>query len=342
MMHEFFQSVRVAFAENRGGSDAALMALAGLVLLWLAAQGLGWLRRRSSKRSALEEFVAQRGLADEALPLARELGRLVAAEPLEVLTELPRFEEASALALDAAARREGSPPAELLAGLRRLRQAAGFDRVAAWSPLLSSRELAAGTVVKVGGQRGRVIDVSEASFSLELDGPPALEPGVLVVVELTHAREARYQLRCRPLASREVDGARWGMLLAHDEVPLRVQKREYVRVATTGPIVVQPMGGRADVMTSRAEQTGQLLDVSGGGLCCTFPAPIQVGMVVLARFSVDGQSFQGLRAMVLSSVPQATAFQIRFAFAGLDELEGERLVAAVTRLSGQVRGGGRH
>lgn len=338
-MDEFFRSTRVAFAENRQGADIALGVVLALVVLWFLVQAVGALKQRRAVRGEVDGLAARSHLGEDLPALVEELAKAGRVEPLQVLTELQTFEAASARLLE----RVSVDPDGALAvttgqRLRRLREALGFQRAKPTAPLRSSRELPVGAPVRVAGVLGRIERVTELDFTVELDGAPGIEPGTAVAVAFVRAREARYQLRCTVLAVDEgvplgASDARWAVRLTHDEAPLRVQKREFVRVAASGGVEARRAAGRGESERPTIVDRGELIDASGGGLCCLFTVALPPGSIASTSFELGGQRFEGLRAQVLSSTAQEGGFQVRFAFAGLPESVVERLVAVITRLS---------
>jgi hypothetical protein len=329
-MEEALRSIARSFAQNReavpGFQRAALILLGLVALLQMALLARAWLRRREGFRAE----AARHGLPASEAALVRELARRVGAAPLDLLGHLGLFERATALAL-AEAGPPGRPAGDLAARLRGLRRALGFDRLPPHAPLLSTRELMPGTAVELAGQPGQTLAVGEADFTVELAGPavPTPAPGAEAHLSLTHAREARYTLRCVLLQVAERRGGRLRLVFAHDEAPLRVQQREYLRVPAGGPVALRPV---TTWPGPRRELRAQLVDVSAGGALVTSAEALPAGLLAGASFLVGDAAFGDVRAVVLSSERRPDGhWRAHLEFGPMPEAERSRLVAAVER-----------
>lgn len=327
-MEEALRSIARSFAHNREavpGFQRAVLILLGLVaLLQAGLLARRWLRRREGFRAA----AARHGLGAPDAALVRELARRVGAQPVDLLGQLGLFERATALALAEAGPR-GRPAGDLAARLRGLRRALGFDRLPPHAPLLSSRELMPGTAVELAGQPGQTLEVGEAGFTVELSGPAAPAPGAVVPISLTHAREARYTLRCVLLEVAEHRAGRVRLALAHDEAPERIQQREYLRVPAAGPVALRPL---APWPGPRRERRAQLVDVSGGGALVTSAEALPDGLLAGASFLVGDAAFGNVRAVVVASERGPDGrWRAHLEFGPMPEAERSRLVAAVER-----------
>ncbi len=184
----------------------------------------------------------------------------------------------------------------------------------------------------MGPVHGQAFDVDEKCFSIRLREAVGLRPGQEATLALVHAREARYELRCRVLESRgDRDGAPV-LVLAHDEEPRRVQQREYARVPVRGAIAIQPLAPRP-LHPVRLDVLARLLDVSGGGALIASREPLPVGMLAQATFTLGGVRFEKLQAVVVSSeaLPDGQS-RVRLEWRKLREAARDRLVAVVMRL----------
>lgn len=328
MVEEFLRGLSGAFAKNRAALPAVELALLALLALAVLLQ-LGALARRWwGRRTRLHRLARQLGISDPDLAFAQGLARRLRVAPLALLTRLDLFERATARALTGGE----SGAVEAAEPVSRLRRALGFDRLPAHTPLLTSRELAPGTAVEVGPVHGQAFDVDEKCFSIRLREAVGLRPGQEATLALVHAREARYELRCRVLESRgDRDGAPV-LVLAHDEEPRRVQQREYARVPVRGAIAIQPLAPRP-LHPVRLDVLARLLDVSGGGALIASREPLPVGMLAQATFTLGGVRFEKLQAVVVSSeaLPDGQS-RVRLEWRKLREAARDRLVAVVMRL----------
>jgi hypothetical protein len=329
VVEEFFRSLSDAFARGRGAAPAVELAILCLVGLGVALQLASLARRAWGRRTRLRELAARHGIAAPDLAFAAGLARLERVPPLALLTRLDLFERATARAL---ADRPG-PDAEPAQRIGRLRRALGFDRLPPHTPLLTSRELSPGTALELGTGQGQVLEVSEAALWVRLPRsatPPA--PGEEPTLALAHAREARYELRCRVLAVNAApDGPE--LQLAHDEAPRRVQLREYARAAARGAVALHPVPPWPVHADLRIDVVARLLDVSGGGALVRSRAALPVGLLLQATFTLGSARFERLPAVVLACQPQADgSSQARLEWGRLAEAERSRLVAAVMRL----------
>jgi len=336
-MEDALRSIARSFAQNREAVPAFLRSLLVLLGLLVLAQLALAVRRRLRRRTDFQQEAARHGLPEPDVALVQELARRIEADPIDLLSHLGLFERATALAL-ADGRRGGAhalPPGELPLRLRQLRRALGFDRLPPYAPLLSTRELMPGTAVELAGQDGQTLDVGEDAFSVELGEPATLAEGMVVPLSLTHAREARYALRCRLLVAGPHAAGRWRLTFAHDEAPLRVQQREYLRVPASGPMALRPVAawpGRPGSPPAGRELRAQLVDVSGGGALVTSAEPLPVGLLAGTSFLVGDAAFGNVRAVVLASERGPDGrWRAHLEFSHLGEAEQARLVAAVER-----------
>lgn len=334
-MEEALQSIARSFAQNRQSVPAFQRALLVLLALLVLAQLVLLARRWLRHRAAFRVEAARHGLPAPDVALVEELARRVDAEPVELLSHLGLFERATALALADGRRADphAIPAGELPLRLRQLRRALGFDRLPPYAPLLSTRELMPGTAVGLAGLQGQTFDVGEATFSVELPEPAALVEGAVVPLSLTHAREARYALRCRLLEAGPRAAGRWRLTFAHDEAPLRIQQREYLRVPASGPMALRPVAawpGRPGGPAPARELRAQLVDVSGGGALVTSAEALPVGLLAGASFLVGDAAFGNVRAVVLASERGPDGrWRAHLEFGQLAEAERARLVTAV-------------
>ena len=329
-METFFKSVGQAFLENRAalpGVELGLLVLLALVGAWHL---LSAVRRRWGRRARFRAMASARGLSREDARWATALARQAGVLPLQILTHLDLFEKATADALQ-------SGPEGTSARVRRIRQALGFDRLAAHTPLLSTRELQPGTALTVLDRPGTIAEVDEKAFGVELAEPPAAPPGQPLALVLVHAREARYQLACRLVAAHPSPGGGWRATFQHDEAPQRVQQREYARVRAEGIAVLHPLSGWEGLPQRDADVATRLIDVSGGGLQLVTRVRLPAGLLAQVALQLGGERFEALRAVVLASAPAGDGWRAHLEFSGQPGGERERLAAAVTRAELQRR-----
>jgi c-di-GMP-binding flagellar brake protein YcgR len=327
-MQEFFRSIAEAFARNRAGWRGAALTAAALLALALAAALVAALRRARARGRRVARLAARHDLSGADLDLARALAAEHGVAADEILVRLDAFERATARAL--AGR---SPPArgeeDAADRIRRLRRLLGFDRLPAHAPLLTSRELAQGTAVAVEGTAGQVARVDELAFAVEQASPPPVAAGATVGLEVVHAREARYRLRCPVLAIRASPGGTT-LVLGHDEAPERVQQRAFARVAVRGEIgyrLLEPWPAHAEGARGRAA----IVDLSAGGALVSTAAALPVGALLAASLTVGKERFEEVRTVVLASEREHSRFLAHLEFGPMSEPARARLVAAVER-----------
>lgn len=328
----FFHSVAEAFARNREQAARFELVLVIIVVLLAVLQLVALIRRARGLRLDASLLAHQRGLTKDELDLVQALARAAKVDPMELLTHLDVFETTTTKALKGELKifLEGEP---LAASLRRIRHALHFDRLPAHAPLLSSRELAPGTALDVGDAHGQVTRVDEFSLTVELRSPLACAVGDALTLHLAHAREARYELTCRVLASQpasDLDRAR--LTLAHDDTPRRLQQRDLARVPVQAPISLHARSWPGHTLAQR-QVFAELRDLSGGGAMVSSPSVLPPGVLVDATFSIAGQDFS-LRAVTLSAQRHEGRSDVHLEFVGLTPEERERLIALVTRLQG--------
>jgi c-di-GMP-binding flagellar brake protein YcgR len=338
-MESFFRSVGQAFQGNRDALPRVEAAIFLLLALLVALQLWGLARRAWRRRSSFHQLTAARGLSPADTRWAAALAKRASIDPLLLLTHLDLFERATAQALQEQRSSSAPPSAGETAAerIRRVRHALGFDRLAAHTPLLSTRELPPGTSIEVGALPGTVVEVDESSFTVEVREPAPAPVGYQVSLALIHAREARYAMGCRLLSSRPAPGGAWHLALTHDESPTRIQQREYVRVRAEGIVALRPVSGWEGLPQQGAEVAARLVDVSGGGALVASRVRLPAGLLVLASLQVAGTRFEALRAVVLASVPAGDGHRAHLEFTGSQSAERERLAAAVTRLELQAQ-----
>jgi hypothetical protein len=305
---QFLSSVREVFARNRTTDWTEVAALLLGVVVVAIALGV-WRTRRHARLEAsrqVKAVAARSGLQARDLDYLRRIASDSHLSLLEVMTRLPTFERATAAALASKV-----PPLRPADGsgyehVRYLRKALGFSPLPAHHWLVSTRELVAGDRVNISGRPGRVVEVNEASFAVELPGATPFDVGVVGTLAIARPDDSRYLARVRTLGVMEIvpdgesgapgpadRGPQGGPVravnpdperqrryfFAHDERPDRRQDREYVRVRVSGDItlrIVEGAGqGGAPQDSPTSDQAlagtspalvGTLIDVSAGGL----------------------------------------------------------------------------
>ena len=348
-VEELLHALRHAFPRDREALPALGLLLAALALLVVALRVAAAVRARRAMAVRLTQMADHRGLTGSDLALVARLARRAETSPLDLLTRLDLFERATAGVDDRAGE------------VRRLRRALGFDRLPPHAPLLTTRELPPGAALALRGRdwTGQVTDVDEGSFAVKLrpglgavkEGPAALEapPGEVLELDLEHAHDARYRLRCLLVGARPGAGGAVLLRLGHDEAPLRMQRRAFARVAARGPMELRRLAALVPHSGSPAAWSLSLVDVSGGGALVESAEPLPVGLLGRVAFEVGEARFEGLRAVVLASAPatptapapdaasggEAPVWRSHLELVRVADAERDRLVAAVTRLAGQ-------
>jgi c-di-GMP-binding flagellar brake protein YcgR len=304
------------------------MKLAAALVGVAAAVALALLARRA-RRTAFLRAAAARGLSADDVGFLAALCRRASADPLHAATKAATFERVTAAALaEGAARPEAADEA---ARIRRMRQALGFHRLPAHAPLLTSRELQPGVPVEGAGLHGEVSLVDERSFTVEVHGTAPLARGDAVVLTVVRPREARYRLHSRLLAL--LPGPAEGkslLVLAHDERPARLQRRDFARVTLHGRVTLRPRSSHFVEGAPEADVPAHLVNVSAGGALVTASTLLPARLVVSAGFTLAERRFEDLRAVVLSADRAGDGrWAIHLEFAEMPESERRRLVAAV-------------
>jgi hypothetical protein len=367
---QFFASVREVFARNRNTDFTEVGAVLLAVILVTVAVGFWFAKRRARLETSrqLAAIVTRAGLSAGDLAYLRRIAQATNLAVLEVMTRLPSFERATAEALLVKV-----PPLRPIEGsgyerVRYLRKALGFSPLPAHHWLISTRELITGDRVTVSGHPGRIAEVNEASFAVEL---PAATPvalgglGTVGTLAIARPDDSRYLARVRGLGvdpPGAPDGGR-RFFFAHDERPQRQQDRAYVRVRVSATVTLRVLGGSdapgtvedalqgtaPGVLGSEAALTetltGAMVDVSAGGLSLKLGP--REGEALLARMDMgdwqhsrllcsfelrDGQRFEnlaGVVATVENLSPAGQGIRLRLAFTGLTDAQRDRLSAAV-------------
>jgi c-di-GMP-binding flagellar brake protein YcgR len=152
-------------------------------------------------------------------------------------------------------------------------------------------------------------------------------------VELIHAREARYRLRCPVRSVRPLppgDGGGVVVVLGHDEAPARRQAREWARVPLELALDLVPLAPAPALAPERSVRA-TTEDLSAGGALVACAPPLPVGALLAASFTLSGERFEAVRTVVVGSEPRAGGPRAHLEFGPMAEAERERLVLAVER-----------
>ncbi|HET6146072.1 MAG TPA: PilZ domain-containing protein [Polyangia bacterium] len=374
--NEFVRSVQDSFAANRAHSATKL----GLVVVATVAVWVGlsvWRRRLLARReldARINSVIASARLSAADLEDLRRIAAVGEVPLLEAMTVLAQFEHATAKLLAQEAPTIRPALGSWFERVRHLRRSLGFSPLSAHLWLLSTRELAVGDSLAMGGNTGHVAEVNEASFAV--DWPPAavLVQGATLAVTVDRPDDARYVSRVRVLglealpATATESGSGSAVVrsfLAHDERPERQQDREYLRLRVNAPvslqIVVAPLatGGGGDRPAPVVPPTpaspaapaptiaGTMVDVSAGGLSLNVPVSrggpvITRGQQALCWFIMDEHArFEALAAVIVAADPPKGPppglQHLRLSFVSLRDVDRDRLAAAVARHQGGLQ-----
>jgi hypothetical protein len=292
---------------------------------------------RRGRRDGLEELAATALLDPEDLRFVRRIAARAGVAPIDVVSRLELFESATALAL-ADASPDDAAPVERVA---RLRAALGFNRLPVDALLLTTREILVGTAVELdhGGRRkGVVVAVDEKSCHVEVEGFVQLGPGDEVGLTIKRGHGLYHRAQCLVLDRNVTSAGKVRLSLAHDEAPVQLQRREYVRVPVEGSISVRPLQWTATSREAGSTFTARLVDVGGGGVRVTTSVSLPVGLVAEVGFAVGSADFTGLRAQVLACTPSGSGeHSARLQLKGIPERERERLTTAVWHAEARAR-----
>jgi hypothetical protein len=368
---QFLRSVRESFAANRT-FDWTHLALLIVVVLGLSVALSVWLRRRRSRREAqrrIHRVSSDAGLSRADLDHLTRVSAVADVPLVEMLTRLAAFEHATAVALSDEAATPHPSEGSLFHRVRRVRKALGFSPLPAHHWLLTTRELSAGDSVTLGGARGQVAEINEASLAIDLPPTAIPTPGAVAALTIDRADDARYLARVRLLAVEPVPSPTSATasdgpvgrraFFAHYEQPERQQHRQHVRVrvrATARLQIVDRVDKARETVPAAAsgvpealppERTAQttstvagtLVDLSAGGMSLDVPVssegPLPQGAQVRCWFTLDGGAeFESLAAVVLAATwtgPRASVQHIRLSFVSIKDGERDRLASAVAQ-----------
>ena len=325
----YILSLADAFSRYREQAVIIEILLVLLVLALVTTQVVYLVRRTRALRLDALVLAEQRGLNPLEQQLVLALARKADVPPMEFLTHLDVFE---AVTRDALEQPDHYPIPSLAIPdvLRRIRHALHFDRLPTHAPLLTSRELSPGLAIDVNGVSGKIIDVTESSFEVELPEPPTVRTGDEVRVRFSRSRDARYELSCRVdeiFAVTDETGP--GLVLRHDEAPRRQQMRRHVRVAVAVPVAMHAVSWPGVAMAPR-HFSGELRDISAGGALVVSRASLPPGVILKLSFTLDEEAFS-LLAVNLSSRQSTEENKFHLEFTGMSKPDRDRLLAIVGR-----------
>lgn len=317
-----------------GAGGALALVVVGVAL------GVGLsraVRRVRGVGDGLDHLAASGILDEDDRGFVRRIAARAGVAPLELVTRLELFETATALALANGA--PGEPAA--VERVARLRAALGFNRLPVDALLLTTREILVGTAVELnhgGRRRGIVVAVDERSFDVEVGGFIRLGPGDEVALTIKRGGGWHHGATCLVLERTTAASGKVRLSLAHDEAPVQLQRREYVRIAAEGAVSVRPLQWTATAREAGSTFTARLVDVGGGGLRVTTSVSLPIGLVAEVGFAVGDIDFSGLRAQVLACTPSDEGgHSARLQLKGVPERERERLTAAISHAEARAR-----
>ena len=245
---QFLQSTRDALRPHANTGQGALIALVCVLVLGLTLWCLHNFRRKQAADRAFMRLMTARQISGPDATLLRQMARAAKITPLRMATQLDAFERATATAVQDIPPKLIGEEADVLGAIRLLRRHLGFSKLPEHFSLRTTRELTPEMPIEIQGAQANVIGVTEAFFSVRAPAVRGLRVGDRVELTLAHAQEARYAVRCELLAAER--SAQEGptdvkLTFGHDESPRRLQRREFVRVAARGPMVLAREGAPA-------------------------------------------------------------------------------------------------
>lgn len=328
-MEEFFNSVGHAFERNQSSVPEFELGIAVLVVLGLIWQIWRVLRRRAQARAAFTQFALERKFELADIEFTRQWALRDEFDPMELSTDLELFDRLSAEEI----RRTGPVDlSALLERLRRIRVALHFHELPPSTPLHSTRDLNPSTPVMISGVSGLVVNVDEASLTVEFQSHFPLKERAFIDLVIIHRLDARYTVHCQVKQTSSSGMAPWQYVLTHDEAPVRFQQREYSRLKAEGRRVRLRPFSPAIETDEVVTEVAHFRDLSGGGALIITSKNHPVDERLAASFLLDNQYFSDVLTIVRRSNSDPDGqFALQVEFSGMDMKDRERLVAAVTR-----------
>jgi c-di-GMP-binding flagellar brake protein YcgR len=229
-----------------------------------------------------------------------------------------------------------------------LRRKLGFELAPFDKYLESTREIQSGQQISVRFAHGGTDHLFQATIILvddfeivfpiptEMEGRDIFRVGMPLSVSFVHPGLARYEFTSN---IQQVTSFR--VRLEHVNKLNRIQERRFVRTAVQGVVTFEvtktPDGG-----ASRKKYTGQVTDLSAGGLGFSFDRPIPNGTEILLTLTFEPEDiFTNIEASVLHSysVPGnyglypgtlgmegELSFRNHIQFMGLSEMEQDAII----------------
>jgi c-di-GMP-binding flagellar brake protein YcgR len=176
-----------------------------------------------------------------------------------------------------------------LAEIRNLRKSLGFLPLSRETAFTSTRQFSSGEKCTIqipengpAVHKGMclIIDMDEQQWSIARTEGPQVAAGTWVRLNLTRPGDAEYAFRAQVLE--DVDGL---FVLSHTSKLSRTQQRNWVRVDVRIPVEATQLEGEriSDIYS------GEIIDMSGGGLGMALPAKLPNGTNLLLSFELPGQ-----------------------------------------------------
>lgn len=218
-----------------------------------------------------------------------------------------------------------------------LRRKLGFDHAPFGRYLENTREISTAQAVSVqfnhNGEdhifRASVIIVDDLEIVLpkpaELEGRGVFHVGMPVMVRFIHPGRAKYEF-----ASKVQQVSSFRIHLEHADELKRVQQRKFVR-AGVGGLVTFEINGTPHGEKPSKKLSGQITDISAGGMGFSFDKAIPDGTEILLWMNFGGEDvFAGYRGTVLHSYSVGEGdeeyFQNHVQFQSMSENEKDRMI----------------
>ena len=240
-------------------------------------QGLAWQK--------FDKHVHSMELSEENINLLRRITRQIdLQDPYSIVKSPHVFEHC----IEQLYKEDKSISKEIFAKIRDLRKAMEFLPLSREIAFTSTRQFNAGDKCAVQipdtghpSHRGMclILAVNEQNWSIERPDGPSIAPGTWVKIDLTRSGDAEYSFKTQALSD-----SNDALVLSHMGRLQRTQQRNWVRVDVSIPVeVVKVENGQAGDMF-----TGQIIDMSGGGLGMALPAKLPNDTILILEFDLPG------------------------------------------------------